>query len=162
YNRHMSERSNDATPSRVLLVTATAAYRHQSIPAVWRTLPQIANAAGLVVDTILDELSSLERLTPELLSAHQVLCLVHTSAVLPLSEAEKQAILDFVAGGNGFVGVHGASTICYDWSGYRELLGAHFLKPPPSASFTVNVEEAEHLSTYHLPSSFEVTDELYT
>jgi type 1 glutamine amidotransferase len=158
----MSERSNGAASGRVLLVTATAGYRHQSIPTVWRTLPQIANAAGLVVDTILDELPSLAQLTPELLAAHQILCLVHTSGDLPLSDAQKQAILDFVAGGNGLVGVHGASTICYDWSGYRELLGAHFLKHPPSATFTVNVEDPDHVSTHHLPPSFEVTDELYT
>jgi type 1 glutamine amidotransferase len=158
----MSERSIDATPGRVLLVTATAGYRHQSIPTVWRTLPQIAHAAGLVVDTILDELPSLAQITPELLAAHQILCLVHTSGELPLSDDQKQAILDFVAGGKGLVGVHGASTICYEWSGYRELLGAHFLKHPPADSFPVNVENPDHVSTRHLPPSFEVIDELYT
>jgi type 1 glutamine amidotransferase len=158
----MSERSNAAARGRVLLVTATAGYRHQSIPTVWRTLPQIANGAGLVVDTILDELDSLAALTPELLAAHQILCLVHASGDLPLSDAQKQAILDFVAAGNGLVGVHGASTVCYEWSGYRDLLGAHFLKHPPSATFTVNVEDPDHISTHHLPESFEVLDELYT
>src|SRR5262249_14313476 len=63
---------------RVLLVTTTAGYRHQSIPTVWRALPQIAyGAGGLAVGTILEDVPSLERLTPELLAAHQVLCLVH-------------------------------------------------------------------------------------
>ena len=59
--------------------------------------------------TILEDVAALERLTPELLAAHEILCLVHTSGDLPLSDAQKQAILDFVAGGNGFVGVHGAT-----------------------------------------------------
>src|SRR5215213_1489708 len=93
---------------RVLLVTATAGYRHQSIPTVWRTLPQIAYGAGLTVETILEDVASLERLTPELLAEHEILCLVHTSGDLPLSDAQKQAILDYVAAGNGFVGIHGA------------------------------------------------------
>jgi type 1 glutamine amidotransferase len=152
--------SSDAR--RVLLVTATAGYYHQSIPTVWRTLPQIAYGAGLTVETILPDVASLERLTPELLAAHDVLCLVHNGGDLPLSDAQKQAILDFVAGGNGLVGVHGASTICYEWLAYRDLLGAHFKSHPPAATFSVVVEVGDHPSTCHLPASFEVADELYT
>jgi type 1 glutamine amidotransferase len=159
----MNERTNDAAAARVLLVTATSGYYHQSIPTVWRTLPQIAYAAGgLVVDTILADVESLKLLTPELLNAHQILCLVHNGGDLPFSHEQKQAILDFVAAGNGFVGVHGASTICYEWSGYREMLGAHFKSHPPSATFTVTVEDPDHPSTHHLPPTFEVLDELYT
>lgn len=162
YNRGMDAARVSEVPGRVLLVTATAGYAHASIPTVWRTLPQIADAAGLVADTILADVASLERLTPELLASHQILCLVHTSGELPLSDAQKRSIHDFVVAGNGFVGVHGASTICYGWDGYRELLGAHFKSHPPAATFTVVTEDQGHPSTCHLPASFEVTDELYT
>jgi type 1 glutamine amidotransferase len=155
--------SESARPARILMVTATAGYRHQSIPTTHRALPEIAReAGGLVVETILPEVADLDRLTPALLAEHEILCLVHTSGELPLSDDQKQAILDFVAAGNGFVGVHGATTICYDWSAYRELIGAHFLRHPPAATFTVVVEDEDHASTQHLPPSFEVTDELYT
>jgi type 1 glutamine amidotransferase len=162
YNRRMDAATGSSNAPRVLLVTATAGYKHQSIPTVWRTLPQIAYGAGLTVETILADVDSLERLTPELLSAHEILCLVHTSGDLPFSDAQKQTILDYVAGGHGFVGVHGATTVCYEWSAYREMLGAHFLKHPPAADFTVVVEDGDHPSTRHLPESFEVKDELYT
>ena len=57
---------------------------------------------------------------------------MHTSGELPLDAAQKQAILDFVAAGNGFVGVHGASTINYEWAAYGEMLGAHFKMHPPA------------------------------
>ena len=150
-------------PARILLVTATAGYRHQSIPTVWRALPEIAQADGdLSVETILKEAGDLPALTAAALAEHEILCLVHTSGDLPLSEEQKRAILAFVAAGNGFVGVHGASTICYDWTAYGEMLGAQFKNHPPAASFTVSVEDREHPSTRHLPASFEVTDELYT
>jgi len=167
YNLGMDDRpSSDgarSTPARILMVTATAGYYHQSIPTTRRALPEIAREAGdLVVQTILPEAADLQHLTPELLADHQILCLVHTSGELPLSDAQKQAILDFVAAGNGFVGVHGAATICYEWSGYRELIGAHFLGHPPAASFTVVVEDEDDVTTRHLPPSIEVTDELYT
>lgn len=148
---------------RILLVTATAGYRHQSIPTVWRALPEIAQDRGnLSVETILKEVDDLPALTAERLAEHEILCLVHTSGELPLSADQKQAILDLVAGGGAFVGVHGATTICYDWTGYGAMLGAQFKGHPPAASFTVDVEDREHPSTRHLPASFEVTDELYT
>ena len=149
--------------ARILLVTATAGYRHQSIPTVWRALPEIAQASGdLSVETILKESDDLPALTAESLAQHEILCLVHTSGTLPLSDEQKRAILDFVAAGNGFVGVHGATTICYDWTAYGEMLGAQFKGHPPAATFAVIVEDRQHPSTRHLPPSFEISDELYT
>lgn len=167
YNGGMDDRSVARRPrrdvARILLVTATAGYRHQSIPTVWRALPEIADAAGdLSVETILKESDDLTALTAEALAEHEILGLVHTSGELPLSEEQKQAILEFVSDGGGFVGVHGATTICYDWTAYGEMLGAQFKSHPPAASFTVNVEDRAHASTRHLPASFEVRDELYT
>jgi type 1 glutamine amidotransferase len=146
-----------------MLVTATAGYRHESIPTVWRALPEIAaEAGGLAVTTTLREASDLDRLTAASLAEHDLLCLVHTSGSLPFSDGQKQAILDFVAGGHGFVGVHGASTICYDWLEYGAMLGGQFNGHPPAAPFTVVVEDGGHPATRHLPERFEVTDELYT
>lgn len=149
--------------ARILLVTATASYRHQSIPTVWRALPEIAQESGdLAVATILKEADDLSGLTAEALAEHEILCLVHTSGDLPLSDAQKQAILDFVAAGNGFVGVHGATTICYDWAEYGAMLGAQFNGHPPAATFTVIAEDRGHLATRGLPPFFQVHDELYT
>jgi type 1 glutamine amidotransferase len=163
----MDDRSPAQDPrrdvARILLVTATAGFRHQSIPTVWRALPEIAKGSGdLSVETILKEADDLPVLTAAALAEHEILCLVHTSGDLPLSDEQKQAILEFVSAGNGFVGVHGATTICYDWTAYGEMLGAQFNGHPPAASFTVNVEDQSHPSTRHLPATFEVTDELYT
>ena len=67
-----------------------------------------------------------------------------------------------MAAGNGFVGVHGASTINYEWAAYGEMLGAHFKMHPPAQPGAVIVEDGEHPSTRHLAPRFEVTDEFYT
>src|SRR3954453_14657299 len=118
--------------ARILLVTSTTGYVHQSIPTARRIMREaIARPEdGLTVATVLEDAADLDRLTPDLLAAHQILCLVHTSGTLPLDDGQKQAILDFVAGGKGFVGVHGATTINYEWDAYGEMIGAHFLKHP--------------------------------
>jgi type 1 glutamine amidotransferase len=159
----VNEHASAKTPMRILLVTATAGYRHESIPTAIRVLKEIAAGSGdLTVKTVIEDVSTLDRLTPSTLAEHDLLCLVHTSGDLPLSDEQKQALLDFVAQGHGFVGVHGATTICYEWLAYRELTGAQFLRHPPAATFTVVVEDREHPSTRHLPPRFEVRDELYT
>lgn len=171
YNRGMDERTASAgptrDPARIMLVTAAAGYVHQSIPTVWRALPEIAREAGtetgrLEVATILRDVADLGGLSAATLAEHDVLCFVHTSGTLPFSEAQRQAILDFVAAGHGFVGVHGATTICYEWVEYGAMLGVQFKSHPPAATFIVTVEDHEHPSTRALPSAFEVRDELYT
>jgi type 1 glutamine amidotransferase len=161
----MTDRNvQDGSAARVLLVTATAGYAHQSIPTARRILrEQIAKGdSGLAVETILEDVDALPQLTPGLLAAHDILCFVSTSGELPFTEDQKQAILDFVAGGKGFVGVHGATTINYDWAAYGEMLGAHFLKHPPAQLGTVIVEDRDHPSTRHLAPRYDVTDEFYT
>jgi type 1 glutamine amidotransferase len=150
--------------ARILLVTATAGYVHESIPTARRIMRDVIARPedSLAVETVLEDVAALDRLTPDLLAEHQILCLVHTSGTLPLGDEQKQAILDFVAAGNGFVGVHGATTINYEWVAYGEMIGAHFLKHPPAQPGTVIVEDSDHPSTRHLAPRYDVTDEFYT
>ena len=150
-------------PARVLLVTATAGYYHESIPTARRVLRELARRSGnLAIGTVLEDVAALSRLTATLLAEHDVLCFVHTSGELPLTDEQKAAILDFVAGGKGFVGVHGATATLYEWPAYGELIGAFFLEHPWKQPGTVVVEDSDHPSTRHLPPSFVVTDEFYT
>lgn len=149
--------------ARVLLVTATAGYYHASIPTARRVLAEVARRdRDLAVETVLEDVAALPRLTPALLAAHDVLCFASTSGELPLDAAQKGSILEFVADGKGFVGIHGASATLYEWPEYGDMLGAVFLKHPWKQPGTVIVEDRDHPSTRHLPPSFKVEDEFYT
>jgi len=151
------------TPARILLVTATAGYYHESIPTARRVLREIAERSGdLEIGTVLEDVPALGRLTAELLAEHEILCFVSTSGELPFSDDQKRAILDFVAGGKGFVGVHGASATLYEWPAYGELLGACFLKHPWKQPGVGIVEDPDHPTTRGLPPTIGVTDEFYT
>jgi type 1 glutamine amidotransferase len=148
---------------RVALVTATAGYYHQSIPTAERILYEIAQRDGqLDIGTVISDVESLDKLTPAILEEHDLLCFVSTSGELPLEDAQKAAILEFVARGKGFVGIHCASGTLKTWAEYGELVGAVFKMHPPALSFGVIVEDQGHPSTRHLPPSFGVMDELYT
>lgn len=110
---------------RVALVTATAGYYHQSIPTAERILHEIAQRDGqLDIGTVVADVASLDKLTPEILAEHDLLCFVSTSGELPLTDAQKVAILEFVAGGKGFVGVHCAAATLKTWEEYGQLLGS--------------------------------------
>ncbi|MCC7371274.1 MAG: ThuA domain-containing protein [Chloroflexi bacterium] len=149
--------------ARVALVTATAGYYHESIPTAQRILHEIAQRDGhLDIGTVISDSDGLSRLTPALLAEHDLLCFVSTSGELPLTDEQKRAILEFVASGKGFVGVHGATTTLKAWPDYAELLGAVFAMHPKALSFGVIVEDQSHPATHHLPPTFSVMDELYT
>lgn len=148
---------------RVALVTATAGYYHQSIPTAERVLHEIAlRDSQLDIGIVISDVGLLDRLTPAILADHDVLCFVSTSGELPLTDAQKVAILEFVAGGKGFVGVHCAAATLATWEEYGHLLGAVFKMHPPALSFGVIVEDQGHPSTRHLPPTFGIMDELYT
>jgi type 1 glutamine amidotransferase len=147
---------------RVLLVTATAGYYHDSIPTARRVVQDLAARSGELTVTTIADSPGLAALDPPALAEHDVLCFANTSGELPLGEDQKRAILDFVAGGKGFVGTHSATDTCYDWPGYGELVGAYFQSHPWVQPATVLVEDAGHPSTRGLGASFAIAEEFYT
>ena len=61
------------------------------------------------------------------------------------------------------MGVHAAADTEYDWAWYGQLLGgaAYFLIHPVIQTAELNVEQAGHASTSHLPQTFSLQDEWY-
>ena len=75
-----------------------------------------------------------------------------------LSPEQEDALIAFVAGGKGLVGVHGTA-----WNvGERavSLLGGHANWHPPGSTFTVNIADGDHPITDGV-EDFEVEDEIY-
>src|ERR1700704_3058659 len=88
------------TPIRVLMLTATAGFRHDSIAAARDVMMTVAT--GDLTGTATEDLA---RIGPSTLAAHDVLMFALTSGELAFSADQKAAIMDFVSGGGGFVGV---------------------------------------------------------
>lgn len=75
-----------------------------------------------------------------------------------LTKEQGEALLSFVKGGKGFVGIHGAAW--YTIGEYVNLLGGQSTKHSPIHEFPVSVKDKEHSITKDT-SEFRVTDELY-
>jgi hypothetical protein len=91
-----------------------------------------------------------------------VLFFALTSGELPLTEAQKGAILGFVAGGGGFLGVHSATDTLYGWPDYGRMVGAYFLEHPWTQVGTVIIEDQSHPASVGLGDRFSMMEEFYT
>ena len=75
-----------------------------------------------------------------------------------LTTAQEEGLFDFVAAGNGLVGIHGTGW----WIGGKavELIGGHANWHPPGSTFTVAIIDRDHPVARDVPD-FEVEDEIY-
>ena len=149
---------HDAAPSRprLIVLTRTEGYRHDSIPAAADAIRVLGEAMGLEVVVPSDE-------TPV-----SVTSLDYAAAVVLLSttgdfleSTEQTAVAEFVAAGGGLIGIHAAADAEYDWPGYPVVLGAWFAGHPAVQEATVHVTAPEHPAVSGLPGTFTRTDEWY-
>ena len=80
---------------------------------------------------------------------------------VPLDEAQKAELLQFVRDGHGFVAAHVALTAFESWPEFGELIGARFDQHPIVGPGTVINENPDFPATKHLPASFAFNDEFY-
>jgi type 1 glutamine amidotransferase len=146
-------------PVRVLMLTTTAAFRHDSIPAARQAMTGLAASTGEFAVTATEDLSALGA---ENLRAYDVVMFALTSGELPLSVAQRAALLDFVTGGHGFIGVHSATDTLYEWPDYGRLIGAYFRDHPWTQQGTVIVEDRAHPAAAGIGDRFTLLEEFYT
>jgi type 1 glutamine amidotransferase len=149
-------------PARLLVVTATAGFVHDSIPAAREIVARLGQESGAFSTTFIPDVATLTRLTAETLAAHDAVFFLNTSGELPLDDDQKRALLEFVAGGGGYLGAHAASDTLYTWPEYGELVGAVFREHPWTQRVTIAVEDEGHPLTAGLGSGFDLTEEIYT
>ncbi len=75
-----------------------------------------------------------------------------------ISEAQGEAIKEFVKAGNGFYALHNCSHISLSSKNYREVMGGAYIGHPPLRPFRVRATENQHPITQGM-SDFMVNDE---
>jgi uncharacterized protein len=144
---------------RVLMVTATAAFRHDSIPTARAVVAALAARGGDFAVTATENLADL---TASRLASTEVLMFALTSGELALDTSQKAAIVGFVEQGGGFVGIHSATDTLYDWPDYGRIVGAYFKEHPWTQTATVIVEDRGHPATAGVETPFRLLEEFYT
>lgn len=147
------------TPVRVLMVSATYGFRHDSIATAREVM---ANLAATTRELTVTATEDLAQITAANLQNYDVLFFAMTSGELPLSNDQKTAIISFVSGGKGFLGTHSATDTLYEWPDYGRLVGAYFKEHPWTETATVIVEDASHPATTGIGDRFALQEEFYT
>lgn len=180
----MTENSSlGQTPKRVLVVTTTTGFRHSSIPTAEKVLGELATNSGLFtvdyarveptdpqyktidgkpdkekVDAAIKAVLA-EKMSPEALKKYDAVIFANTTGDLPLPD--KDAFIEWVKSGKGFVGMHAAGDTFHHFQPYLDMVGAEFKQHGPQVSVDIIDQDPQCPACRHLPSTWTVFDEIY-
>ena len=142
---------------RVLYFTYSAGYRHEVIPLSKAILTELGRRSGIFEVAATEDMSELSAENLERYAA----VMFFTSGELPMSDAQRTALLNFVRSGRGFIGVHSATDTFYTWPDYLDLIGGYFNGHPWHQAVTIEVVDPSNPVVGFLGSSLQLEDEIY-
>lgn len=121
-----------ASVKKILYVTTTKDFHHSaceySIPIVKKLAEESKQDPLLgAFDVVCTDKTDL--ITAEGLKNFDAICFSNTTgglAQFPLSEADRNALLEAIKGGKGFIGIHAATDTYKDWQPYVDMIGGAF------------------------------------
>jgi hypothetical protein len=160
-----------APRKKLLFLTHPALYKHPSLEFAERAVAAWGPAGGFDVTSLEGYKQSarqidLTMLTPEYLGQFDGLMLM-TNGNLPLTDAQKAMLVDFVRNGKALIGTHCATLTLYDYPAFGEMLGGYYLRSiVPTAQVGrkagwLKVEDQNHPATRALGASWNVNEEFY-
>jgi type 1 glutamine amidotransferase len=172
-----------AAPKRVLVVTITLGFRHSSIPTAENVLARLADETGAFtvdyarvdpnhpqfkgddgkpdkakVDSAIKDMLAL-KMSADALQQYDAVIFANTTGDLPLPD--KQAFLDWIKSGKGFVGMHAAADTFHGFAGYLDMLGAEFKTHAAQLEVQPINQDPQCPACAHLGKDWKVFDEIY-
>jgi type 1 glutamine amidotransferase len=132
----------------LLVISKTAGFRHDSIPAGIAALREIASEHNYTITATEDAAI----FTPAKMESFDVVIFLNTTGDI-LTNDQQAAFERFIQSGGGFVGIHSAADTEYDWPWYQNLIGAHFKSHPHIQQADILILDPAHPATRHLPRS---------
>jgi type 1 glutamine amidotransferase len=155
-----------SAPKRLLFLTHAGLYKHTSLDDAEAAVTAWGREAGFEVTTLEGYRQTAPNLDLTTISAQYLSqfdgVMMMTNGNLPTTAEQKSALVDFVRGGGGFVGVHNAALTFYDYPAFGEMLGGYFRRAiRQNHVFVLRVEDTSHPATRMLGTSWPIVDELY-
>jgi type 1 glutamine amidotransferase len=150
----------NAPAARVLVVTHTEGFRHDSIAAAETGIRELGTESGLFsVDYARTAQDVAQMLTLQALAPYRAIVFANTTGNLPVPDLD--ALLGWLGEGKGFVGIHSASDTFHERPAYLDMLGGEFTTHGSIVEAEVRVDDPSHPSVAHLAPSFRISDEFY-
>jgi len=149
------------TPKKVLVVTVTKGFRHDSIPTAMKVLANLAEKSkAFTVDFAYNDADIAAKMTPQKLKEYDGFIFANTTGILPLPD--KAAFLNEVKSGKAFIGMHSASDTFHATEGvdpYIEMLGGEFQGHGAQAGVECLVQDSSHPAARALGQSYCIQQE---
>ncbi len=154
-----------AGPRKILVFWRCEGFFHTSIPVVNEALKIMGQKTGAYEVAVCTDDYSI--FTPEKLNQFDAVCLNNTTQLKfnPNQTPERcKALMDFVKGGKGIVGIHAATDNFYDWPEGMEMMGGKFTGHPwgGGGTWAIKIDEPDHpLTAAFKGKGFKINDEIY-
>lgn len=142
--------------NRILVFSKTAGFRHGSIPYGQKAIMQLGKDNGFAVDTT----EKADMFTDEQLKKYNAVVFLSATGDV-LNHVQQAAFERYIQSGGGYVGIHAATDCEYFWPWYGKLSGAYFKSHPRNQKAKLVINDRSHISTKHLPETWERVDEWY-
>jgi type 1 glutamine amidotransferase len=150
-----------AKPRKILIFDKTEGFHHDSIPCGDKAFELMGEKTGAYTATIAHDM---DVFTPENLAKYDAVLFESTTQLKFSDPAQRKALLDFVKGGKGFIGIHAASDNFPTWPEAVEMIGGQFNGHPWTAGGTwaVKVDDPDHVLNKSFDGKgFLIKDEIY-
>ena len=164
--------AQDGPRKKLLFLTHAGLYKHSSLGPAEAAVTEWGKTSGFDVTTLAgyeqdSKAIDLSILTPQYLNGFDGLMLM-TNGNLPLTQTQRQSIVEFVRGGKALIGVHCATLTLYDYPQFGEALGGYYLRSLIPTQLVakgkvgvLKVEDQKHPATRMLGASWPLNEEFY-
>jgi type 1 glutamine amidotransferase/HEAT repeat protein len=148
-------------PRRLLVFTLSEGFKHDAIPYAAKMLELMGKKTGAFEIVQGDDMALFK---PESLRRFDAVCFDNTTQLKFEDPSLRQALMDFVKGGKGIIGIHAATDNFYTWPEAAAMMGGTFDGHPWTADGTwkVEIEDPAHplMASFH-GQGFSIRDEIY-
>ena len=149
-----------AQPRTVLVFSLSNGFKHGCIPYWDKALAIMSEKTGAFQVVHSTDMSIF---TAESLKPFDVICLNNTTGLTP-DASQQEAIMDFIKGGKGIVGIHAATDNFNDWPEGMQMMGGTFTGHPwvAGGTWAVKIDDPDHpLMKPFAGHGFKINDEIY-
>ena len=148
-------------PKKLLVVSVTKGYKHQSIPVAEKVIQQLGERSGsFTVDYARTDEELAAKMTATALQNYDGVLFASPTGELPLPDLD--GFLNWIKSGHAFIGIHAATDTLQAHPNYIEMIGGEFLAHGPQLKVVINIDDAKHASTENFDKTYEIFDEIYT
>jgi len=145
---------------KVLVVSVTKGFRHDCIPEVDKMIAKLAEKSGAFeIEYVRNDEDMARLMNPESLKKYDGVIFNNTTGDLPLPD--RDAFLEWIKSGKGFVGLHAATDTFPNFPGYIDMIGAQFKTHGPQVEVEVINQDPDHPICKPFGPTFKVFDEIY-